>query len=104
MQYLLESKISMSELKNTLPQYFIKKGKIELSGIDGNKVLDKLKSRYSSEKINTSDGLRIDFDDHWVHFRLSNTEPILRYICEANGEAKAKRLLNKYYEEIRNLI
>ncbi|MCO6473381.1 MAG: phosphoglucosamine mutase [Melioribacteraceae bacterium] len=104
LQYLLESKISMSELKNTLPQYFIKKGKIELSGIDGNKVLDKLKSRYSSEKINTSDGLRIDFDDHWVHFRLSNTEPILRYICEANGEAKAKRLLNKYYEEIRNLI
>lgn len=104
LQYLLEQKISMSELKNKLPQYLIGKGKIELSGIDGNEILKKLIDRYSSAKINTSDGLRIDFDDHWIHFRLSNTEPILRYICEADDEKKAKILLDKYYDEIRTLI
>lgn len=104
LQYLFESKMTMSELKNYLPQYFIKKGKIELSGINGSDLLQKLQAKYSGERINTSDGLRIDFEDHWVHFRLSNTEPILRYICEANEEAKAERLLNKYFDEIKSLI
>lgn len=104
LQYLFESKMTMSELKNYLPQYFIKKGKIELSGINGSDLLQKLQAKYSGERINTSDGLRIDFEDHWVHFRLSNTEPILRYICEAKEEAIAERLLNKYFDEIKSLI
>ena len=29
------------------------------------------------------DGLRLDWDDRWVHIRASNTEPIVRVIAEA---------------------
>ncbi|MDZ7623060.1 MAG: hypothetical protein U5J96_01245 [Ignavibacteriaceae bacterium] len=43
-------------------------------------------------------GLRVDFEDHWVHFRKSNTEPIIRIITEAKTKAEAERLSEKYME------
>ena len=56
--------------------------------------------KYSEFNINKDDGLRIDFDDHWVHFRKSNTEHIIRCIVEAKTKAEAKELINKYFAEL----
>ena len=53
-------------------------------------MIQKLKESFSGQKINTEDGLRVDFEDHWVHFRKSNTEPIIRIIVEAKTEAEAE--------------
>ena len=36
------------------------------------------KEKYKNEQITTIDGLKIDFEDGWVHLRKSNTEPIIR--------------------------
>ena len=58
-------------------------------------MIQKLKESFSSQKINTEDGLRVDFEDHWVHFRKSNTEPIIRIIVEAKAEAET--LSDKYF-------
>jgi phosphomannomutase len=80
-----------------LPQYFISKKKIEVTK-DLDEVIQKLIDKFSRQKINTEDGLRIDFDDHWVHFRKSNTEPIIRIIVEAKGEAEARNYSDKYFE------
>jgi phosphomannomutase len=63
-----------------------------------------MKEKYSSERINTDDGLRIDFDDHWVHLRKSNTEPIIRIYTEASSQAKADELSLKYMLEIEELM
>jgi len=102
LQQLVEFKGSISEFKKTIPEYFIKKSKIELKNVDPDFVLNKLKNKYNGEKLNVSDGLRIDFEDHWVHFRKSNTEPILRCIVEAETEAKSEELIKKYVSEISN--
>ena len=91
---------TIAELKNSLPQYSICKTKIEVEDINPDEVLKSLKNNYSNEKINTLDGLRIDFEDHWVHFRKSNTEPIVRIITEAKTTTEAERLNNKYQLEI----
>ena len=92
---LAHKKMSASEYKATLPQYFIAKNRIDLSDkamID--KILEEMKRHFASEKINTIDGVKIDFEDRkqWVHLRKSNTEPILRIYSEAQTEAEAQKL------------
>jgi len=69
LQHLVEFGRSMTQLKNNLPQYSICKKKVEIGNLDPDIVINKMKSKYSSEKINTDDGLRIEFDDNWLHLR-----------------------------------
>ena len=77
----IEKKLSVSDLRKTYPNYYISKNKIELTPeIDVDKILELLKEKYKNEQITTIDGLKIDFEDGWVHLRKSNTEPIIR-IC-----------------------
>ncbi len=104
LQHLLQFGGSLSELKKSLPEYFIAKKKIELGKAKPDEIISRLIQKYNKEKINTDDGLRIDFPDHWVHFRKSNTEPIIRAIVEAKDEALAKKLSNKYFNEILSLV
>lgn len=104
LQHLLEFGGTMSELKNSLPQYFIAKKKIEIGNKNADEIISSLIQKYSVNKnclaLNTEDGLRIDFDDHWVHFRKSNTEPIIRCIVEAKTKNEAENLAEKYFHEI----
>jgi len=85
LQHLLEFNGTMTELKDALPKYSICKKKVELINIDPDDVLNRMKNKYNQERINTEDGLRIDFDDYWVHLRKSNTEPIIRIITEISA-------------------
>ena len=100
LQNLLEFGGTLSELKSELPEYHIAKAKIEVGDRNPDEVIKKLEEKYSNENINTLDGLRIDFDDHWVHFRKSNTEPIIRCIVEAKTEVKANEFITKYFAEL----
>ncbi len=100
LQHLLEFGGKMSELKKSLPQYFIAKKKIELGSTNPDEVIKSLIEKYKDEKINIEDGLRIDFADHWVHFRKSNTEPIIRCIVEAGSKDNAEKLTEKYFKEL----
>lgn len=104
LQYLADSGKKLSEVKDDLPQYFIAKKKIELKSVSPDEVINKLIKKHSQEKINTEDGLRIDFSDHWVHFRKSNTEPIVRIITESKSLQYSEELSKKYYDEINKLI
>jgi len=104
LQHLTETNQSLLELKKNLPQYFIAKKKNDLRKNNPDEIVAKLKVKYSKEKINTDDGLRIDFEDHWVHFRKSNTEPIIRIITESKSLEQSERLSQKYFSEIERLI
>ncbi|MEO8399711.1 MAG: hypothetical protein ABI550_07865 [Ignavibacteriaceae bacterium] len=70
--------------------------------INPNEIIKKLAEKYSKFETNIEDGLRIDFEDHWVHFRKSNTEPIIRIITEAKDQKKAEEFSKKYFDEIKN--
>lgn len=80
-------KSKISELKASLPQYEIVKTKIETKGLNPALALETLKNEYLARggefKVSTLDGLHISGSDWWAHIRLSNTEPIMRVICEA---------------------
>jgi phosphomannomutase len=92
LQHLAESKMSLSKLVGTLPQYKMVKTKIEYLQKKVEKLLDKIKTKYKNRPINQEDGLKIDMGDSWVHIRPSNTEPVIRIIAEAASEEKAREL------------
>ncbi|MBO4670383.1 MAG: phosphoglucosamine mutase [Bacteroidales bacterium] len=92
---LAHNGLKVSEYKKTLPQYFIAKNRIDLSDkamID--RILEAMKEHFKDEKVNTIDGVKIDFEStrRWVHLRRSNTEPIIRIYSEAPTEAEAEAL------------
>jgi phosphoglucosamine mutase len=55
-------------------------------------------------KVNTLDGLRVDFSDSWVLIRASGTEPVIRIICESPSQARSTELLNKGEKLVRSLV
>ncbi len=102
---LAELKISTKELRDSYPNYFISKNKIQLTTeIDVDAILSVLEQKYKDEKITTIDGLKIDFEEGWVHLRKSNTEPIIRIYAESEGEKKAHALGEQMINEIKELI
>jgi len=102
---LAERKISARELRDSYPNYFISKNKIQLTPeINVDEILSALEDKYKNEKITTIDGLKIDFKEGWVHLRKSNTEPIIRIYAESEGEDKANALAENMINEIKKLI
>lgn len=103
LQKLAEFGGKLGELKSIMPRYFIAKRKIDIGSKNPDSIIEALANHYKKEKINLEDGLRIDFEDHWVHFRKSNTEPIIRIIVESAEEEKANSLIESYLNQIANL-
>lgn len=94
-----------SELRASYNNYYISKNKIELTpDLDVDKVLAAIEKKYSKEEINTTDGVKIDFANEWVHLRKSNTEPIIRIYSESESESTANHLAEKIISDIKEII
>ncbi len=105
MTHLAKEKKSAKQLRNTHPNYFMSKNKIELNpGFDMKKIFDHIKKKYKANPINTEDGLKIEFENDWVHLRTSNTEPIIRIYAESNFETTAANVANKLMKDIREVM
>ena len=96
---LADRNITLSELRKTLPQFSIVKKKLNFDGNIKN-VVDFFKQEYLKCKITTIDGIRIDFDNSWVHVRKSNTEPVVRVIAEAINLKEASRLAKEIMSKL----
>lgn len=93
---------SIKSLRRTYPDYFISKNKIELTnGSDVKGIFEKIKSKYRNNPVNTEDGLKIEFDNDWVHLRTSNTEPIIRIYAESDFETKANNMALQLMRDIK---
>ncbi len=100
---LAERNLTALELKNKYPSYFMSKQKLQLNNdLNFEAIQGFLMNKYSSEKIDTVDGLKIDFEDSWVQLRKSNTEPIIRIYSEAKSQESADALANSVIKEITN--
>ena len=103
--HLSQSSKTVKQLRSSYPDYFISKNKIEMDGTTNlNLVFEKLKEKYKSNPLNTIDGLRIEFDNDWVHLRSSNTEPIIRIIAESNFETTANNIASKLIRDIQESL
>lgn len=103
--HLAKSGRSIKQLRNTYPGYFISKNKITLEkGINVQSVFEKIQNKYKNHPINAEDGLKIEFDNDWVHLRTSNTEPIIRIYAESSFETTADNIAKRLMKDIHEVI
>lgn len=72
--------------------------------IDVDKILAGMKEHFKNETVTDIDGVKIDFPDCWVHFRKSNTEPIVRIYAEAGTMEKAEALIAEMKKVMNDII
>ena len=102
---LASHKNGIRSFRARYPDYFISKNKIELeNGIDVSGIFEKIKKKYKKQPVNTEDGIKIEFDNDWVHLRPSNTEPIIRIYAESNFETTANNIALRLMQDIKEFI
>ena len=103
--YFAKMKMKMSDLKKSFPSYTISKNKLELeASVNIDSVLEKMSDKYKSVTQNKLDGLKLDFENGWVHMRKSNTEPIIRIYAESENSKTANDLGKRFANELKSLI
>ena len=102
---LAQHKNGIKSFRAKYPDYFISKNKIELeNGIDVSSIFEKIRKKYQKQPVNTDDGLKIEFDQDWVHLRTSNTEPIIRIYAESNFETTANNIALRLMQDIKEFM
>ena len=90
----------LSEIVDAYPRYSILKGQVQLVSRRVPEFLEQLRDTYADGRMNTVDGLRVDWPNRWFHVRVSQTEPAVRIICEQRGEPPVE-LFESLMEEAR---
>ena len=105
LSHLAHLDISVSRLKARYPFYAMSKNKVALTpDLDVDQLMETMAQTYqASESVNTVDGVKIDFENSWVHLRKSNTEPIIRIYTEATDQQSADDLALRFVNELKEL-
>jgi phosphomannomutase len=104
LQHMANGGNSLTDLRKTLPEYHIAKKKTLTGNVDTGQLLSKFAERHASERVDTTDGVKIDMDAGWVHVRRSNTEPIVRVYAEARTAEEAASLGDLFVREVEGLV
>ena len=101
---MLERGRPLADLVDAYPRYHILKGEVPLSSPRVPRLLARLRARYATGEdaghADVVDGLRVAWPGRWFHVRVSQTEPIVRVICEQRGEPPTA-LFESLLEEVR---
>jgi phosphomannomutase len=96
LSYFVEKRIKMTALRASFPNYFMVKHKINITpDKDFSRIKKQIENKIPYINKSTLDGIRLDFEEGWVHIRPSNTEPIIRIYAEAPTKEKAWDYVNK---------
>ena len=96
LSHLAHTKLSASALRASYPAYYMSKKKMDLNpSLSLHSIFEKLETTFSKYPINKVDGMKIDFENEWVHLRSSNTEPIIRIYTEAPSQEAADNLADR---------
>ena len=96
---------TLSQLRDSYSQYVMIKDKLQLGpSTQYQDLISVLIQNYRNEQINTEDGLKIDFEEGWVHLRKSNTEPIIRIYSEALNAEEAQSLVDRIKHDVAGMI
>lgn len=89
----------LSQMVKPLIKYF-NSGEINIEIKNCDQALQNIKDKYTNGKMSELDGIMIEYSNWWFNVRLSNTEPIIRIVVEAD----TKELLDDKVEEVQNII
>jgi phosphomannomutase len=100
LQWMAHNKETISGFVRSLPEYIMRKDKIELPEGPVEPIYQKIMAGHMGYDINTEDGIRLEKNGSWLHLRASNTEPIMRII----GESCDGELLSKWCAAIKEMV
>ena len=105
LSFLAKEGDKVSNLKKRYRNYVMSKKKIQLSNKwDTDALLVAVADTFKNERVTTVDGVKIDFDDSWIHLRKSNTEPIIRLYAEALDNKRIDEQVDKIEEAIADFV
>ncbi len=104
LEYLAQENKPMSQLVDTLPQYFMVKKKLRVSLTCFAQVERELKEEFEKEKLNFLDGVKVEKKGGWVHIRVSGTEPVIRIIAEAKSKLEAENFAQWAIKRIERVV
>ena len=85
LSFMHETGCTLSEIVGGYPPYGILKGEVPLVTQEVPALLNHLQENYKDGSVSMLDGLRVQWPDRWFHVRVSQTEPVVRVICEQRG-------------------
>lgn len=89
---------TLSEAMSEIGAYF-NSGEINFKVEDKKGAMDALKAHFEAQgkadALMDFDGYRLEFPDWWFNIRPSNTEPYLRFICEASTDDLLQQKINE---------
>lgn len=100
---MAEAGATLSELVGAYPRFSILKGEVPLATRRVPELLTHIQETYAGGAVNAADGLRVDWPDRWFHVRVSQTEPVVRVICEQRGAPPAA-LFQELMETVRSFV
>ena len=89
---------TVSELVNTYPRLYIRKEVKRFKALEEReKFYKKIFETFEGNKsVDFTDGIKIFYDEGWLHIRKSGTEPIIRFIAEGKSKRWVDELINRY--------
>lgn len=104
LRLLAETGRTVTELLADLPRYGMIKEKLDCPSSKIGEVLKMIRSEYAGLPMDLRDGVKVGFENGWLHVRGSNTEPIIRLVAEAEDEAQARRILDAVFERVARML
>jgi phosphomannomutase len=103
LQLLLEDDKPLSAIVGRYPGYSIVKDKRDRPDVSLGRVYEVLRKEFADAAADMQDGLRLSWQDRWLHLRPSGTEPIVRAIAEARTEGTARELVSRAWAALESL-
>jgi phosphomannomutase len=84
----------------SVPHYALIRDRLLCSAPDIAPSLRLIKSLFSGERLDVTDGVRVTWPDRWILARPATSEPVIRLAAEAPDEADARALVNRVLEAL----
>jgi len=104
LELMATTDLSISELVEKIPKYYMIKTKISLPSDKIAMVIAHFRKKFSNYECNFEDGLRIIIPEGWIHLRPSNTEPIIRIVVETVSSQLTNQVINQIFDEVKTII
>lgn len=92
----------LSQILAGYPHYSMLKGQVPLVSPKVPELFMELEEIYGEGQVSALDGVRVDWPDKWFHVRVSQTESVVRVICEQRG-SEPKALFDELMDRVRRL-
>ncbi len=104
LRLLAESGRKVTDLLADLPRYKMIKEKLECPSNKIGEILKMVRNEFAGHQMDLRDGVKVNFEDGWLHVRGSNTEPIIRLVAEAKDEARARQILDGVFVRVTQVL